>query len=113
MDDKIIGTLRILVISTELFMGSVSVLETCCFLLVNKVILWDHLVSDFLFVLYQLYLFELENKKWSLGFAIFCISLFLGELFPSNIRLGVVDIFPILGCDSMHCSWLRIFRLSS
>jgi hypothetical protein len=112
MDDKIIGTLRILVISTELFMGSVSVLETC-FLLGNKVILWDHLVSDFLFVLYQLYLFELENKKWSLGFAIFCISLFLGELFPSNIRLGVVDIFPILGCDSMHCSWLRIFRLSS
>lgn len=58
MDDKIIGTLRILVISTELFMGSVSVLETSCFLLGNKVILWDHVVLECLFDLYQLYLFD-------------------------------------------------------
>lgn len=92
-------------------MGSFSVLETCCFLLGNKVILWDQVVSDCLFDLYQLYLFELESKKWSLGFAIFWHQHFLRELFPSSIRLGVVDLFPILSCDSMHCSWLRIIFL--
>jgi hypothetical protein len=63
-------------------MGSFTVLETRCFLLRNKVILWDQVVSDCLFDLYQLYLFELKNKKWSLGFTIFWHQHFLRELFP-------------------------------